>query len=241
MAAAQGASCKADGKSVAGGGLTNVDNWHVPDSGNKIVEAQVQKTKGLSLPLASTYLSSLQLQPYTSKLVVSTCTLISLSLRSAHLPPFVRTYRVSHPPYTTHTLRNIARTPLYTHTHTHRGGETVQSRLQPRRGVADRVDQAAQPVLPQDHSTTSRLWSSLCEGGDKMHSIVKTSGNVRLPRGWRRREQTAVHLTCLQLENNTTPIHCIIFYAPILCMRFVASWKRKGGRSCSLPVVDLYE
>ena len=50
MAAAQGASCKADGKSVAGGGVANVDNWHVPDSGNKIVEAQVKKEE-LSLHL----------------------------------------------------------------------------------------------------------------------------------------------------------------------------------------------
>ena len=60
MAAAQGASCKADGKSVAGGGVANVDNWHVPDSGNKIVEAQVQKTSLFiyfsfsSVPLPST-------------------------------------------------------------------------------------------------------------------------------------------------------------------------------------------
>ena len=169
----------------------------------------------------------------TSKLVVSTYILLSLCLFALLIsrPLFVHTaYLILHTPHT-HCITLHAHHCTHTHTHTHRGGETVQSRLQPRRGVADRVDQAAQAVLPQDHSTTSRLWSSLCEGGDKMHSIVKTSGNVRLPRGWRRREQTAVHLTCLQLENNTTPIHCIIFFVwSSLCMRFVAFWKRKGGK-----------
>ena len=116
MAAAQGASCKADGKSVAGGGVANVDNWHVPDSGNKIVEAQVKKEE-LSLHLLlflSTYLSSLPL---------STRKLISLSLLAPPLPPFVRTYRVSHPSYTTcialHCTHTIARTHTHTHTHTH--------------------------------------------------------------------------------------------------------------------------
>ena len=65
MAAAQGASCKADGKSVAGGGVANVDNWHVPDSGNKIVEAQVKKRRALSTsPSLSLYVPLLSTSIY---------------------------------------------------------------------------------------------------------------------------------------------------------------------------------